>query len=138
LVGTWELESVELRDSAGQVVYPLGEHPKGFLIYGQDGHMGVCLTREGRTLFSSGDMGVGTEKEKTEAFDTFVSYFGRYEMLDHDVLHQIKASLFPNWTGTVQRRHFKFEEDRLVLTSEPYVTHGRTQVARVVWKRPAT
>ena len=59
LLGTWRLVSWENRGAAGEVTYPLGPDPVGYLTYTADGHVFVALMRErsvtraGRALFLS-------------------------------------------------------------------------------------
>ena len=48
------------------------------------------------------------------------------------VVHHLEWSLFPNWTGTGQRRFFAIAGDRLTLTTPPFQRNGRQVTAKLV------
>lgn len=133
--GTWRLESVSLEEENGASSLPFGEHPFGYITYTADGYMSVAFMKADRGQFASGDSGDGTDEEKIAAAESYMSYCGRYEEPEDRVLHRIEVSLFPNWVGTTQERFFHFDGARLVLTTAPYRVYGKTQTARVVWRR---
>jgi len=133
--GTWQLQSFEVRTSGGQVSYPFGRDATGYLIYGQDGYMTVAVMKANRANFDSPDLLAGSPDEKRIAFDTFGSYCGTYEVQKDKIIHHIKVSLFPNWSGTDQERFFKFSADQLVLSSPPMPAGGKEQTGIVVWRR---
>lgn len=134
-VGTWKLVSFELRSSKGQVNYPFGDKPVGYIIYNQDGFMSVAFMASERQKFASNDPQKGTMEEKSSAMDTFFSYCGRYEVQGDRIVHHIEVSLFPNWTGMEQQRLYEFEGDRLTLSTPPFQVAGVEQTAHLVWER---
>ena len=134
LIGTWKLESYELR-STDRVVFPFGEDPIGYIMYNSDGYMSVTFMRSERKKFVSADLEGGTAEEKVSAHDTYFSYCGRYEVFEDRILHHIEVSLYPNWIGVKQERLYKFEEDELMLSTPPLVIDGKQQTARLVWKK---
>jgi hypothetical protein len=133
--GTWRLASFELRSADGQVTYPFGEEPVGYIMYNQDGFMSVTFMASERQKFASNDPQKGTVEEKSAAMDTFFSYCGRYEVQDNKVVHHIEVSLFPNWTGKKQERMYKFEGGRLKLSTPPFQVGGFEQTAHLIWER---
>jgi hypothetical protein len=88
-----------------------------------------------RSKFASGDIMGGTIDEKIVAFDSYISYCGRYEIQQDKVIHHIEASLFPDWTGGLQERFFEFENDKLSLSTPPSMMGGIQQTAHLIWER---
>ncbi len=72
LLGTWELQSYELRPENGSPTYPLGVNATGFISYTPDGFMSVVLMAANRKEFKSGDFMDGTIEEKASAMDSFI------------------------------------------------------------------
>lgn len=140
-IGAWSLVSWELRPTrGGEPYYPLGKDSQGLLVYSADGYMSVVLMKPGRVPNGSPWLFDGTPAEKVAAMESYMSYAGRYEVREqeHKVIHHVEFSLFPNWIGTAQERLFGFEEDRLVLYTEPFESpDGVEQAAFLVWRKLA-
>ena len=134
-LGTWRLLSCELRSSNGEVSYPMGEDAIGYIAYHKDGHMSVAFMSADREAFTADDILGGTPSEKARAAETYVSYAGTYAVSGNQVKHHIKVSLFPNWTGQTQIRNFRFEEDRLFLSTPPMLVQGKMQEAYLIWQK---
>jgi len=137
-IGTWKLQSFEQRnadDPNSPPVYPMGRDLDGFILYSDDGHMAVTLMKENRPAFLSEDLRGGTTDEKKSAFETYISYCGKYIIQGNEVIHQIEASLFPNWTGIDQKRLYEFKGDSMTLSTPPFLMGGINQTVRLVWKR---
>jgi hypothetical protein len=137
LVGTWKL--VASTRQVGNVAQPwlFGPGSIGTLVYTADGHMCGNLMTSDRPNFPSPDMRGGSATDKTGAFDTFLAYCGRFEVDEAGrfVLHRIESSLFPNWTGGVQKRFIELSGNRLALRTAPILAEGREVVAVVEWER---
>jgi hypothetical protein len=80
LVGTWKLLSLEFRFEDGQVIYPFGKTPIGYLIYTEQGYISVNIMNANRSPFSSEDITKLSKEEKAAAFETCVAYGGQYEI----------------------------------------------------------
>jgi hypothetical protein len=132
-IGTWKLVSVETRKEDGSL-HRRGKRT-GYLIYSADGYMSVAFMKEGRREFASGDIRGGAVDEKIEAFDGFISYSGKYEVLEDIVVHNIEVSLFPNWIGDRQERFFEFEGDILTLSTPLQLVGGLKLSSHLVWER---
>ena len=115
----------------------MGDDPFGLLTYAADGTMLGVMGRGGRPRFASDDVTGGSPEERAAAFETCIAYGGSYEADGDTVTHRVEVSLFPNWIGTEQRRHWSLSDDGrvLTLTSPPLVLGGRTSVQRLVWER---
>lgn len=136
-IGTWELDTFEVRAPDGTNVLPLGHGPVGRISYDRDGRMAVQLMRSGRGQFTSGDMLVASDEERREAWDGFVAYAGTFEVdvAAGTVTHHIEISSFPNWVGQAQVRFFEFGDDTLELTTAPVAYGGTGAVAALLWTR---
>ena len=134
-VGAWALASFEVRSAKGALTYPFGHDVRGYIMYNQDGYMSVAFMSAGRARCKSEDMRAVTAEEKVSAMDTYLSYCGKYEVRGDKVVHHIEVSLFPNWTGQDQERFYKFEGDRLTLSTSPMLIGGMEQTAHLIWKR---
>ena len=135
LVGTWKIVSTEVRSEDGQVSYPDGHDPKGYLIYGADGYFSLAIMRSDRSRYASDDFRGGTTEEKAAAADSFVAYCGRYSVGEGTVTHHIEASLFPNWVDTEQHRFVEIKDEKLLLSTPPFLINDKNQKAYLIWER---
>lgn len=135
LVGTWRLVSLESRSADGQISYPWGQKAMGYTMYNEDGYMSVAIMSANRSNFASGDIKGGSTDEKAAAADTYISYCGRYEVQGDTIIHHIEVSLFPNWVGVDQKRIFKFDDDRLSLSTPPILVNGIKRTSHLIWER---
>jgi hypothetical protein len=133
-VGTWKLVSFEYR-SGDQVTYPFGKNPVGYIMYNDEGYMSVALMASNRRRFSSTDLIGGTTEELVAAASTYISYCGKYEVTEDKVVHLIEVSFYPNWIGEKQVQFYKFEEDKLILSTPPAIIGGKQQSGCLIWKR---
>ena len=134
-VGTWKLLSFTSRTEDGRIDYPLGKDVIGYITYTSESIMSVSIMSPNRPLFYSGTRKSGTTEEKSTAFDGYVSYCGRFDVLDEKVVHHIELSLFPNWVGTDKERFFEFRRNKLTLSTPPFLLEGEKHTAHLVWQR---
>ncbi|MEV6555246.1 lipocalin-like domain-containing protein [Nocardia sp. NPDC051756] len=121
LVGTWELASYLDTDEQGVISEgPLGDAPRGLLIYGVDEHMSVSMMRTG------------------DADPRYKGYAGTWRITDGKMVHGITVCTNPEWAGTEQVREMSLAGDALTLTGIVHVG-GRTLRRALTWRRiPAT
>jgi hypothetical protein len=136
LIGTWDLVAwrsvVDDQERQG----PMGDTPHGQLIYHPDGGMSVVMCVAERPSFGTRLFLLGTADQRRAAALTYLSYSGRWALEGDNVVHHVQYSLFPDWVGTDLVRRVTFEDDRLVLASEPEITgRGAKVVNRLVWSR---
>ncbi len=91
LVGTWTLERMRTTYDSGREIYPLGEDAQGWLLYTPDGYMAAFLSRANRPAFETGEMLSADDAEKVQAWDSFFSYCGRYDVLGDEVVHHVES-----------------------------------------------
>jgi len=132
-IGTWRLASVETRKE-DESLHRRGSRT-GYIIYSADGYMSVAFMKESRTEFASGDIRGGTVEEKVEALNGYISYSGKYEVAGDRVYHNIEVSLFPNWIGNRQERHFELDGDQLTLSTPLQLVGGMMLSSHLVWER---
>lgn len=138
-VGTWKLISCNAHRRSGQVLPIYGPSPEGRLFYDAAGNMSVHIMQGGRPPFKEPYKFRATVQEMRAAYQGYEAYFSTYQV-DWErcvVNHRVLGGLFPNWTGTIQPRHFRFEgPDRLILSTEPIgsVPNRRT-IVTLAWER---
>lgn len=133
LVGTWKLISQQSSDGSSE----FGGNAIGQLMYDTGGNMAVQLLRVNVPRFVSNDRRRGTPEEIRAAFDGTMSYFGRYTVDNtrRSVTHHLVGLSFPHWIGTEQKRFYRLEGRRLILTSEPFVVGGRAITSTLTCER---
>jgi predicted SnoaL-like aldol condensation-catalyzing enzyme len=122
LVGSWRLVKYEeLPVDGSPATLPLGDRPKGYIIYSADGFMAAFL--------SSTD-----ETSKANP----IAYAGPYSVDEaQQVVHQqADLTVEPGWAGKTQNRKIRMEGDRLILsTVDPAIVSGRRVNAVIIWQR---
>ncbi len=134
LVGTWKLVSWEIK-STDSVIYPFGQDAIGYIMYNDDGYMSTSVMTADRSQFTSGDIFSGSLEEKAGATETHISYCGTYEIRKDKVVHHVKISSFPNWTGSDQERTYELDGDRLLLSAPLLLNEDESQTVLFVWER---
>lgn len=121
-VGTWKLISCNAHRRNGRILPIYGANPQGRLFYDTAGNMSVHIMRAERSRFREEDKFRATLEEMRAAYQGYEAYFSTYEV-DWErcvIHHRVLGGLFPNWTGSVQSRFYRFEgEDQLILSTEP-------------------
>jgi Lipocalin-like domain len=135
IVGTWRLESFEVRDDDGNVSYPMGPDAEGLITYTDDGRMAVQWGEANRPRLATPDWWSASDAEISAAARGFLAYSGTYEIRDSSVAHRIELSLMPNWVGEVFVRTVTFDGDTVTLSTPPTPIGGRQQVATLLWRR---
>jgi hypothetical protein len=136
--GAWRLLSAEYRTLDGTPVdSPWGTKPAGIIMYDTAGNMSAQLGRSERPRFAESDQMRGTPEEIRAAFESYSAYWGRYEVDPGagTVTHLVSQAMFPNWTGSRQVRYYRFEGDRLILSTPPIRRGGREVKGVLVWER---
>ena len=136
LVGFWKLVSYEKRTASGQILYPFGHEPIGYLMYTEDGHMSATVMRDtqGSHEHRFNDVNQVFSRlrhmlhrqgyfPKTLARPRFHSYCGRYETMGNIVTHHVEVSVHPEWPNTDQQHTFELHDNKLILTSSSEDIH---------------
>lgn len=136
IVGGWRLVHFVRHGIGGRTEDVFGPDPEGLLCYTQDGWMSVVLCSKGRIdRFESEEFLGGSAAEKAAAYQSYCSYAGRYRVDGHQIIHILELSLFPNWKGSTQPRRCHFDDECLVLESQPIFADGQTWIYEARWRR---
>lgn len=135
--GAWNLVSSEMRSSAGEVQYPLGESCQGRLIVDLEGNFTAQLMRTDRPAFAGNDLMRGTDDEIRAAYQGYVAFWAKIEVDEaaKEINYVVEGSLFPNWIGHRNLRHYEFEGDRLTLKTPPFLMAEQELVGVLIWER---
>lgn len=136
VVGAWALVDFHIRfDDGRDPVQPFGPGATGLITYTEDGWMSAILSRAHRSPLDVPRLEAShraTDAEKASAFDSYLSYGGRWHVDGSTMIHTVHWGLTPNIVGLEQRRDFTLDGDRLTLA---YRGGAKTYILR--WKRPS-
>src|SRR5262245_14368510 len=131
LIGNWKLVSQQAIVDGAAPQHTFGSNPNGYMI----------LTREGRMI------GIGTAENRQSGSSDFDSTGSHCISQCLPTVANIGSKATTSspssmshgmrWNGTEQRRHFRFEGEKLILETPPapsLLQPGKTVVARVVWE----
>ena len=135
LLGTWTLVSAAREEiPSGARTDMFGADPHGFINYSPDGRMIALITRRDRKPPADGR---ATPAEAEALYRSMLSYAGAFTIEGDVVTHHVDISWNESFTGAEQKRHFKLEQDRLILSTpqsrDPI--DGKLSVRRMTWKR---
>jgi hypothetical protein len=130
LVGNWKLVSVQVIIDNGMPQALYGEHPKGYLILTPEGRMMAFGTSDTRKPSTS-------DAERAELWKSMFAYTGKYRIEGNDFVTIVDVSWNEEWSGTVQRRHYKLDGNKLTIETlpQPSPIDKRTSYAKLVWER---
>jgi hypothetical protein len=135
LLGTWRLVSNTLEEvPSGTKVDLFGPNPIGFINYGADGRMMILQVRRDRPKPAGP---VPTAEEAAALFRSLIAYGGTFTVSGNKVTHHVDISWNQTWTGHDQVRFFRFDGNRVELSTElsPDPVHGKMSVRRLVWEK---
>jgi hypothetical protein len=136
LLGTWKLVSIVAEDlSTGHKTDLWGTDPKGYITYGADGRMMVINVRNDREPPAAE---VPTPGEAVDLYRGMLAYGGHYTIDGDEITHHVDISWNEAWTGTSQKRLFRFEsDDRVHLSTRPSPdpVHGHMSTRTMTWEK---
>jgi hypothetical protein len=138
LIGLWILVKYLVRfEQDGREVYPFGEDAKGYIYYSPEGFTAGVMMRNDRPNFTTGDRLGATEAEKVKAWDSYITYMGFYELEEEEqrVIHKIRLSLYPNWSGQDQYRYIQYLKNGNIELTNYIEERGVRRVAVATWRR---
>lgn len=142
ITGTWLVVARGNDDPEDQRVSRerYGDDPQGLLIISPDGWMNAALCWGGRAPLT-GNPAWHTDapdEDRLRAFDTYISYGGRWSLEDGVFSTQVEFALNPGWVGGEQVRGAELLPDgELLLSLSRAWPDGRTVNAWVRWRRGA-
>jgi hypothetical protein len=136
-IGLWNLKSWNCFIDGQKFNSPFGEKTIGSLLYTKNGVMSAVLRKEKRANFKQPNLLKGSNEEKVNAVDSFLSYMGKFSIDNEFVVHHVEHSLLPNWQGNVLKRIYSFSNNNTILTlkTTPIKTSKNKIVTNVlVWE----
>jgi lipocalin-like protein len=140
MLGTWSLVSWQTRDANGTIGHPFGADASGLLIYDRGGYMSGAMMRTHRRAFArprtqAVQFEAGDPEELAEAFNSFLSYAGRWEIgADGLVRHHVEIASIPGWAGTTLLREAHVDAGELILRTPPRIVAGLEQRGVLRWR----
>jgi|TARA_B110000263_G_C15309834_1_gene512432 hypothetical protein len=128
IVGVWTLEDTYVEDDEGNRTPTLGKDPKGRIIYTPDGYMVALTEKNGRKPLSVN----ASDNEKAAAFDSCMTYSGKWTLKNNIVTHEIDTGSNPIWVGTKRDRKIDYQGDHMTFTG--LLDDGIT-TAVIIWRR---
>jgi hypothetical protein len=116
LIGTWRVIGFQV-DVDGTVVKPLGDNPRGYLVYTPDGHVLVQIATRAQRIWPPTPDLPKLPLPKRLAEQGFFIYCGTFEVRDSQVIHHTEFGVNPSLDGAVQPRSVVLDSDRLILRS---------------------
>jgi Lipocalin-like domain len=142
IIGSWLMvdRGTDSEADRQQARIRYGDDPKGFMIFAPDGWMNAIVCWGGRPAFSGAPdwHSDASDSEKLRAFDTYLSYGGRWTVEDSVLSTQVEFALNPGWVGGKQVRGLEMTDDgHLILKLSRAWPDGRVMNGWVRWKRAA-
>ncbi|GAA4261112.1 lipocalin-like domain-containing protein [Dactylosporangium darangshiense] len=125
LAGGWRLAGYEVT-AGGKTERPLGDDPRGAILYTPDGYMSAQLAGPGPYA----------DDDAPDAY--YIAYSGPYDVDENSetVAHHVQVSVIPSWLGTTQTRQVRFHgPDSLTLSVSERRRDGVTSTTSISWVR---
>ena len=140
ITGTWILVARGNDDpeDARLSIERYGRDPRGMVIISPDGWMNASLCHGERPPLS-GDPAWHTDApdaDRLSAYDTYISYGGRWRLEGNTFITQVEFALNPGWVGGEQARGVELTPDgRMKLLLSREWPDGTVVNAWVQWRR---
>ena len=137
LIGTWRL--IEHRQElveTGEVSFPRGDHPRGYLTYTSDGHFNVLNLPAKADRPMPKDVSP-TDEEALGLFKALTAYCGKYSLHGSKVIHHVDIAWNETWGNTDQERRIILDGDKLVIENGPILSpwDGKRIIATMTYVR---
>lgn len=134
LQGSWTLVAADKVLPDGSVARDYGEHPGGRLIIDARGRYSLQIFKAERRRFSGDSKADGSAEDFKSAVMGSSTHYGTLAVDEQAglLVFSIEDSSFPNWSGTVQRRHYELAGNELRYKVPPRAD-GSVPVS--VWRR---
>ncbi len=137
LVGAWRLERFVVERPGRPPFQPFGADAQGLVIYAADGSMSAVLSAGGRApLGAEGLEGAAAAgaAAKVAAFDSYLSYAGRWRLEGDEVAHTVELALVPEVVGQTLRRRVRRTPTGVELSYAAATRRGEA-TWRLFWRR---
>ena len=136
VIGIWNLISVTTEADDGTISYPYGKDVDGLLMIDDKRYFSVHVMDMKRPSFKIPDPRAGTSEEIKTAFENYIGYYGTFDLdeTNRKITFHVKGAWLPNWVGD-QIRYYKFEGNRMIITTAPVLLDGKNRVGKLIWER---
>ena len=136
VIGAWHLVEWRIDYQDGRpTTWPFGKDATGLLVYAADGWMSATMSCRQRSPLSAPSALKADDASKASAFQEYLAYSGRWEIVGRSIAHDVTMSLNPTLVGTRQWREAEASRDMLTLGAEEALPGGATRRHRIVWRR---
>ena len=93
------------------------------------------MCRNIRTLFNFEPP--ATDEEIRAAYQGYVAFWSKIDLdaEKQEFSYEVEGSLFPNWVGHTNLRHYEFEGDRVTFKTPPFKMGGQEITGVLIWQR---
>ena len=135
-IGAWTLEDWRIEYSDGRVTRPFGDAAHGYIVYAENGIMSAAIASASRRPFGVANARTAPASEKSNAFDSYFHYAGRWRVDGEDVVHDVTMALNPDMMGTAQVRRAEFDgESDLTLSALESLPGDASRRHILKWRR---
>jgi len=140
ILGSWLMvaRGTDSEEDQQQARIRYGDDPQGFMIFAPDGWMNAIVCWGGRTSLPGNPAwhSDAPDADKVRAFDTYLSYGGRWTVENSRLTTRVAFALNPGWVGGDQVRDLEMTDDgHLILKLSRAWPDGRVMTGWVKWKR---
>ncbi len=135
VVGSYRFLYAENYSDDGEILRQFGDHPRGYMVYTDDGITICILMRSDRKNFEIADVEGGTIEERAEAWATVSAHAGTWEVVDGKIIHHLDSNTYPNWSLTDQVREFDISDTHMTLHPPKMLWNGKMREGRVFLER---
>lgn len=115
--------------------WPFGTDAVGLLVYAPDGWMSATMSCRKRSQLSAPSALKADDGSKARAFQEYLAYSGRWEIVGQRIAHDVTMSMNPTLVGTRQWREAESRGDALILAADEALSGGVTRRHSIVWRR---
>lgn len=137
LVGAWRLERIAVERPGWSPVEPFGADAQGLVIYAADGWMSAVLSAGVRAPLGAEGLEASSDADvasKAAAFDSYLSYAGRWRLEGDEVAHTVELALVPEVVGQTLRRRVRRTPTGIELSYAAPTRRGEA-TWRLTWRR---
>jgi len=140
ILGSWVMvdRGTDNEADQAQALSRYGDDPQGFMIFAPDGWMNAIVCWGGRLALGGNPAwhADGPDDDRLTAFDTYLSYGGKWRVHNSVLTTDVHYALNPGWVGGEQVRGLDMSDDgHLTLTLERAWPDGRVMKGWVRWRR---
>lgn len=136
VVGSWHLVEWRIDYADGRPTsWPFGIDAIGVLVYAPDGWMSATMSCRKRSQLSAPSALKADDASKARAFQEYLAYSGRWEIVGRSIAHDVTMSMNPTLVGTRQWREAEARGDTLILAADEALSGGAARRHSIVWRR---